>query len=304
MLDRIESASRQPGVTYRLDLAAGDAIFSRIDTWFEQDAGSGRAADPSNGWSVVTGLKINHPILASGEVAEPVPVVRPFDVFYLQADRKRSFVKTLRVPALRALPDDEVAALARRFLEVNGFFRPTPDDRLTLSLVISRMRERMSSEDGPAERQTLYRRVEFGREFRGLEVVNSKQVVDIHPDSLEVLGYRSIRWTPVVLDSAKSEKTISSQELVAKIEARFLATKAKVSGVRSALYETESLLVPVLVVDVDKPFGSSLSGAEGSRLHLPLVRSVSSLEDGADPRAPTAEPRIPEPDSKHLESSQ
>lgn len=265
---------------FRLDVAANRDVFSRVDTWLETNIGTAATAANSRGpWTCWLHTS-NRAWLVADEPDRGVVARAPFDVFVLREAWKRAVAKSLYVPGTQDLPAGEAIALARRFVEGHAFCRLTERDRWGSAIVLSRKRRSLSGGGKKGGEQILQRRVALKREFRGLEVVNSRQVVDLHPDTREVLGYASLRWSPVDEASAVPATGFSASDLSRQIEARLgKGSTAVVSGFRAAYFQTDTQLVPVLVVEVVKPAGKELRASERARLLFPLVRGVRIEED-------------------------
>lgn len=244
----------KPVQVFQLDLKENDRNFNRTDKWFEQYFNFNKATRKQSreGDSVSFKLRLskNMPVPPTREKVTGVAPREPFNVWYTKEPQRRSFMKELRVPSKRSLPDKEVIEIAEGFIKLNNFCKITDNDKLVEPLVISRKRQELKPDVKEIDKFIILQRAEFKRKFYGLEVINSKQIVDIHPDSREILSYKNIRWTPADEASGKSMPYISQQELIAQIDSAFAKSEVeyKVAKVKAGLFQTDKIIFPVLVV--------------------------------------------------------
>jgi hypothetical protein len=244
----------KPMKLYELDLEENNRIFEHIDNWFEKHINLKEATPTQDKQGGRLSFKILGskalPILPPGEKVKGVVPKRPFSVLYIKESQKRSFIKELRVPTKRRLPNKDVIEIGKSFIKSNKFCKLTNDDTFGAPLVISRKRHKLGPDAEQEDELTLFQGVVFKREFFGIEVINSKQIVSIHPDSHEIISYKNVRWTPVNEASGKIMPYISQQEVIAKIESRFAKskTKYKVKKIKAGMYQTDKIIFPVLVI--------------------------------------------------------
>lgn len=283
-----------PVPVYKLDLPENNKNFKHMDKWFSRYIDFGKAERRKDKKSEEEFYRItlseNNPIAAkvSGSGVRPRG---EYEIWYVKEPRSRIFVKEIRVPSKKNLPDADVIALGEDFITGYGFCSITDLDRMHDLVVVSRRRKPLRGDVTESDKETFYHSVEFRREFAGLEVVNSKQSVDIHPDTKEVLAYRSITWTPVDEDSGELKSYISLERLIEDIESAFedKATSFSVIKVEAGMHQTDVRIFPVLVVHARQMPEPRNYSPEEPALILPLIEFT---------KLDTDETSIKEPKSK------
>lgn len=289
--DDIARILENPVPVYKLDLSANNTNFKQMDKWFSRYIDFGKAERRKEKRSDEEFYRIalteNNPIAAK----ESGSGVRPrgeYEIWYVKEPRSRIFVKEIRVPSKKRLPDAEVIDLGERFITGYNLCRITDLDRMHDPVVVSRRRMPLKDNARESDKETFYHSVEFRREFAGLEVVNSKQSVDIHPDTKEVLAYRNITWTPVEEDSGELKSYISLERLIDDIESAFddkdiLFTVVKVEA---GMFQTDVRMFPVLLVHAKETPEPRNYSPEEPALILPLVEFTKLDSDKTSVKEP------------------
>jgi hypothetical protein len=195
-------------------------------------------------------MKANKPIHVNGEKSAGLKAQGPFLAYYVVEPFRRSFTKMLRIPVVETMTDDEAAQTARAFVVQNRLCRITEDDAIGPVEVLSLRRQQLEPDKGLGEKLTLFHRVEFARVFRGLRVFGSKQIVCLHPQSKEILGYKSVDWTPIDQSTQMKAELASADEVVARISKEFDAPDAKyvVREVELGFLQSKGVISPALAV--------------------------------------------------------
>ena len=249
---KITEIMQQPVKVYDLDYAKGDEILKRMDDWASGQLNISGAEIIEYEEGRHTGLHIktaeNIPIAVSGEKTEGVKSKRPFDVFYIKERFSRRFIKDLTVPTTQKLTPEEVKRLGEDFIEGHKFYSKTELDKMGAFDVISRMRRRINIKGDLGEALAICQTAVFKRSFNGLEVFNSKQNVSIHPDSREIISYKSLNWIPVDERSGKEVPYDSSETILERIQVVFSKSPytIKVSDVHLGMYVVNDKIAPAI----------------------------------------------------------
>lgn len=293
---KITGIMQQPIQVYDLDYTEGRRILKRIDDWSnKQLAISGaKRKEYTEGEQSGSHLKLesNIPISVAIEKVVGVKPNRPFDVFYFKKNFDRRFIKDLIVPTTRKLSQEEVERLGKDFIEHNGFHHNTKFDKIGKSKIISHMRRRINKKGGLGEKLVISQIAIFKRIFNGLEVFNSKQIVGIHPNSREILSYKSLNWIPVDERSGKKMVYDSPEKIFKQIESFFSTSPytEKVSDVHLGMYLVNKMIVPAIRLKV-KP---QLNSGEREPIRKTLIVGlVKGLNVGKETKRPIRQPQEP-----------
>ncbi len=279
--NEIGAILRKPAQVYELDAARNKVVFDRIDAQFARQFDFSKATS-KQGRSGIQRYKLlvekNVPIFVTEGTAEGLAPPKAFYARYEKGPQRRAFKKELAVPALRTLDEKTAIALADGWVKKNALCVESDLDAMASPSVASLRRQRLDGVGKPADKMTLLHRVEFKRKVTGLEVINSKQVVELHPTTREVLGYESLNWTPIVATSGKQYPYLSLDETVAQIESQIAKSRAKrrVTSVRAAMFQDEKYVFPVLVVGVESPQGDTTGYVFKGNLVVALVKNIPS----------------------------
>lgn len=283
----------KPMKVFQLDPEENKRNLDLMDKWAEKYINLRKATSRKNkqGDRVTFRLQVrkNLPISPPGEAVEGIDTKSPFYVSYTKEPQKRSFVKEPLVTSRRSLSDKDVIDIGMSFIKENKFCKITDNDKLGTPLVLSRKRYELKSDMKQGDALTISQRVEFKREFFDFEVINSKQIVDIHPDTREIMSYKNIMWTAVDETSGRSMPYISQQEVVAQIDSVFAKSKAKykVIGIKSGMYQTDKIIFPVLVVYTEYQLEEEEGIPEERVLVINLVKGLDLGKEKKEVRRPT-----------------
>lgn len=253
-LEQLDQALSRPVRVYSTDARAGEAILARVDLWAGSQMDLRKAKTSSSRDSTrtiyVATERENRPIWAERGQGKGIVAGQPFLVRYTKEPGKRSFVKDLHVPSQQKLAPSDVSAIARRLVEVSGLSSTTSTDRYGRAQVVSRVRLHSDYRGKVDSSFTLVQRVILKRQISELEVVNSKQVVDVHPASHEILAYKNIDWTPVDEASAEMRPYKTREKLLAQIDSAFagVPTPQLIERIQQCYYQVDSHVLPALAV--------------------------------------------------------
>ncbi len=275
----IAAILQKPRQVYEVDPAKNAAVFDRIDAQFAKHVDSSKATVKEGQPGISRYKRLtekNEPIFTGEGGAQGVTPPGAFYTRYEKGLQRRVFRKEISVPGSQALEDRAAIALADGFIRKNALCLESELDTMADPTVASLRRRGLDSEAKPVAKATILQRVEFKRKVDGLEVINSKQAVALHPTTREVLGYESLNWTPVNVRSGKQYPSLSLQEAVARIESLLARSSAKsrITRVRAAMFQEDRYVFPVLVVSVESPKTDSTEYASRENLVIALAKEL------------------------------
>ena len=251
--DKLKAAVAKPQRVYPLDLAQNQQTFERIDQWagtlidLSQTEPKRIKKERKVYWIETS---VNTPI-ALGKSGKKIEPEKPFRIKYVQMPQKRALVKTLRIPSEKTLSDQTAANIGKEFIATHQFIRVTPQDAIKDQVVVNRRCKPIeSTTQSNPKALTIQQRVIFKRAFNGLEVLNSRQIVDIHPDSGEILAYKSINWTPVEENKGSAAAYKRVKDIVREITKAFEKKPGtvRVDRIKAGMFQTDKRLFPVIAV--------------------------------------------------------
>jgi hypothetical protein len=281
IVEQIQVLLSDQAATYELDTDKNRAVFERIENWvktrMELDPRQ-MTRDKQGDWFCFKELKqVNTPIALDGERAlglEP----SPFHVFYVEEPQRRTFRKEIWEPTATALSDGELRSLAGGFIRDHRFVEETGSDKMANCQILSWKQRAVNEDELTGDSTTVLQRVTFVRTFQGMEVVNSRQIVDIHPETRELIAYKSLEWTPINEESGTLASTISIDEVIRQIREAFSdEPDAVVDHVKRAWIQTTGRLIPVL--EIRKVFDGKTNGASPHNTILVGLVEEMPLED-------------------------
>lgn len=283
----------KPLKVYKLSSKNNEHIFKVIDTFFDKhlDFRDAKEFKSENGLVSTKSLQLSKNIVFLSDKVEKYneQLKEPVTIWYESSPQKRSFQKILRKPSRKSLSSEEVTQLAQKFINMNKFYKETSVDKISYSQVVARKLSRFNEKLKEEDKLTILQRVFFKRNFNGYEVINSKQIVDIHPETQEILSYKSIEWTPVDEASGKSYSYLSKEEIIKHMDNVLGISQNRnvVEEVESVYLQTNMMLIPVLAVS-SKPIGASLENrpSEKRTLLVFLVKDLPKPEKETKLRSP------------------
>lgn len=298
---KIAKILQQPVQVYRVDSDAGMRILIKIDDWVNNRIDLSRAnknkfkKEDHEGFLVK--MEKNAPISASGKNIQGVQPKQAFDVFYIQNSYKRRFVKDVTVPTRKKLSKETVERIGRDFIKHREFCRQTEFDRIGRADVVSRVRQQIKEAGALGEKLILSQDVVFKRYFKGLEVFNSKQTVGIHPESKEILAYKTFNWTPVNEQSGKKMTYEKLDVILKRIENAFEKSPYtfEVTDVSSGMYQAEDMIFPVIRIKAEPQLKE---GEPEPGRKILIVGLVKGLEVGAEKKRSGRRPQSPKEKKK------
>ena len=262
VVEKISHVLSEPVISYRLDEKKNQAVFERITGWVKDQMTldkRNRSEDRQGEWICYREMvRQNQPILLGDEAVRGVEP-SPFHVFYVEENHRRIFRKEMWVPVSESLSDEQVIRLARGFLNGKQFVAESEADRMGDWDVLSWKQQEMKGEKMAGEPLTAVQRATCSRTYQGRTVVNSRQIVEVHPVTKELVGYKSLDWTPVDETSARLEPAASVEEVIRQIGNAFAGERElEIESIAAAWIQTDDRLLPILEIrKVFKP------GAEG-----------------------------------------
>ncbi len=217
----------------------------------------------------------------------------PVRIKYTQEANGRRLVTFFRSPTSIARNKTDVAKIASEFLRKRSFVVETARDRIDGPEVIDR-KTRTWAQNGAVENEaTVFQRAIFARRVDGLEVFNSRQVVDLHPSYPRILAFKTLAWGPLSEDESRPVRVRESEEILDALRKLFPSSSASydVTKVEPGWFQKPSVLIPVVAVSLER---RSQDDDE------PPVRKVLLIPLDADEPIPERQPpsRLPEHGSK------
>jgi transposase-like protein len=294
---QIERIVAEPLRVYQLSPTENAKVFRTIDTFFHQNLGLNKAKQ-IRGKNLQTStrtrrLPTNLLLLTEGIKKVDTGTKESVSIWYETGPQERRFRKDLSKPVLASVPSDEITQQAQRFITQNNFCRITARDKIVDSQVVARKMKRFREKDEADETLTVLQRAIFKRQFNGLRVINSKQVVDIHPQTREILAYKSLKWTPVDATSGKLYPYLSKEKIIAHIDEVLGVSQKrnKIERLGSAYLQTDKLLIPVLLVEAE-PVDVAVQHrpSEKRTLLVSLAQNLPKPEEDTKLRSPKKAP--------------
>ncbi len=258
MLRQIETLTSMTFNLYSLDQAQGEAIYAKIDQWVEGQIPLNDAAQikgkRSSRLTWVKEASQNTPILIGDEKPDTLPAAGPVRIKYVKKPQGRAFVKALRKPKRTSMDKELVAGLARQFIGQNGFVWQTNRDVMGNHLVVNWVCRTEKSPGKKSLKLFVLQRTILKRTLDGLEVLNSRQIVDLHPQSGEILGFKHLNWMPVFEANSKAVETLRGNDVLVAIQQALKPTSQPyvVTAVKAGLYQGDDTIYPVLAVRVER----------------------------------------------------
>jgi hypothetical protein len=284
MVAQIEALTNRPFHLYPVDQAKCEAVFAKVDDWAKSqiplNSGTRVREKRSSRLTWVKETSQNTPIFAAGSKGDGLVPPGPFRIKYVKKPQGRAFVKALRVLHSKGLDKKRVAQLARRFVKRHGFLLQTQVDKLGNHLVVNRVCRTEERRGKKSSKQIVSQRAILKRSLDGLEVFNSRQVVDLHPQSGEILAYKQLHWAPADHAHRQALPPLSRDEVLAAIQQSLRPTNKpyQAIAVRTGMYQTAESLVPVLAVRVERAADQPEQPPLQRVLLVPLVKNLNQPE--------------------------
>lgn len=259
VIDQIKVILKNPVKIYDLDLKENDRVFKHIDKQFDKYLDlrifSCKKKDNEKIIQCSHEVKRNVPIAPPGITVTGIIARKPFKIFYNKEPAARSFFKGLWSPSLKVRSKKVIGELGSRFILHNKLFHETEQDKMLNYIVIAWKSQNIGQNVRDSKKYTLRYRVKYSRQFLGWKVINSKQIVDIHPKSLEILAYKNIDWTPIDNSSGKYKPYVSVSDILDQIHNFFAEDKAeyKIKDVQTVWYQSKRMIFPVIQIKSQRP---------------------------------------------------
>jgi hypothetical protein len=282
---------------YPVDQKRRDEVLQSIDAWVElivpiDEVQPVEETETERTWVWVSRSGV---LIGTGGHVRHDAGLGPVRIKYTQETGGRRLVIFLRSPTSDARNKDDVAKIASEFLRKRGFVVETARDRIDGPEVVDR-KTRSWAQNGAMENETtVLQRVIFGRRVDGLGVFNSRQIVDLHPSSPQILAFKSLAWAPLSEDEARTVRVREPEEILDALRTLFPSSSARsnVTKVESGWVQKPSILLPVVAVSLERR-----SEADDE----PPVRTIVLIPLDADEPIPERQrpSRLPEHGSKSV----
>jgi hypothetical protein len=276
----IQRALADPLPLRKLDAARTQARLGQVDAFFAGYLDLDKATRmPDRHRAGTTNFRVPAlaalPIRADPGREAPRGIDEAGQAWYTRFDVGRSYRTEWRRPAATVLPEAEAGRLAREFLGREGMAVLTEGDELGTPRVLTRTRRLVAGSPEGQRREVLAQRIEFGRIFRGAPVINSRQVVEIHPGTKELLAYRISSWPVVAGGAGEARPYRTLDEVVSDVRAAHAkaAGSFRLLGGRHGYLATREELVPVIALRVERKVPAATAVRE--IFTVPLVKGVS-----------------------------
>lgn len=288
---QISAIVNLPIKAFELDLEENEKRFQNVDSYFSSyinlDHDTALLEKDSQSITIKNPVSKSKPVTFSANKTERNAVFSEAYTWYTKEPQKRIYTKELNIPAKTKLKDDELVSLSMGFILKNQFCKSSRTDSLVVSELLSRKRSQLGTSGTKLKTEVLFQRVMFKRKVLGMEVLNSKLIVDIYPDLKEVIAYKHIRWTPLKEDTGYSIPKINEKEVVDKIRDAKTAAYFEVSDVKAMYYQTETKLVPVLAVHMKSLRDTTNINPIEEILIITLSEEIDSKLPAKNERKPT-----------------
>ena len=210
---------------------------------------------------------------------------KPVRMKYVKKPQGRAFVKALRRPRPKGMDKELVAGVARQFIGQNGFVWETNRDKMGNHLVVNWVSRTEKAPGKKSSKLVVLQRVLLKRTLDGLEVLNSRQIVDFHPRTGEILAFKHLNWVPADEANSKAVQTLRGNEVLAAIQQALKPTKTpyRVTAVKAGLYQGEDSISPVLAVRVERAVENQPEAPLRKVLLVPLINNAN-LQDREEPQ--------------------
>lgn len=290
---QISAIVNLPVKAFELDLEENEKRFQNVDAYFSLfinlDHDPARLEKDSLSITIKNPVSRSKPVTFSDNKIDRNAVSSEAYTWYTLEPQKRIYTKEINIPTKTKLKDDELVRLSKGFILNNQFCKSSRIDSLIVSELLTRKRSQLGTSGTKLRTEVLFQRVMFKRKILGMEVLNSKQIVDIHPDLKEVIAYKHIRWTPVEEDTGYSIPKINEKEVVDKIKEAKANTAGyyEVSDVKARYYQTETKLIPVLSVHIKSIRDTTNINPIEEILIISLSEEIDSKLPAKNERKPT-----------------
>jgi len=277
MYERISSAASASYAYYPADTARHDELLRHIDAWADARIGLNNAREFKGGspqrstW--VIERAVNTPLFPAGEPGRGLSPEQPFRIKYVKKAAGRSFVKSIRMPVSRRMDEEQVIKTGRHFIEAAGFVVTSEADRIGEPMVIARLLDVLQPGSTKPKTLVVLQRAIFSRSLDGLEVFNSRQIVDVHPETGEILAWKGLDWAPAQESGRKAVKALPAEQLLDAIKNAYRDTASTyhVTAVNEGMYQSAEMIFPVLAVTVERQADKSGQRAPKRTLYIPLT---------------------------------
>ena len=182
-----------------------------------------------------------------------VPVIPKEDSSYVWFKRTKdtiTFFQESDRGAKHAAPRERAIEAAKSFLIKNKLIDPDMQSQLNSPIVINHKRSKRNKKNKTIEKEVMSTIVIFRQQIHNHEVFNAKQIIEIYPETGELLSYATVKWNYLKSDSAQHVPYISYSDLIKIINKKLGedADKKTLVNIRLGYYPNGDLLVPAIAV--------------------------------------------------------
>lgn len=281
IMNQIKDILNNPIKTYKLDKNRTLEHLNIIDQWFLRETGLAKVnpvkKKNQNRWEYKRLVKKNSPMLLKISKKQGLKTDKPFTIKYEKEGLERSFRKDIRIPTKKQLPKARVIEIGKTLVLSNKFIKESKHDKMALPLVASWRSHPLKENISEKEKYTILQRVIFKRYFNGKEVINSKIMVDIHPDSEEILSYKHFDWSSIKEESGKIRDYISMDTVMKKIGSAMKGQKGSygIQKVQQKMFQSSGHLIPVLVLKISIGSEDLNKDSRATYLVINLLKDIS-----------------------------
>jgi hypothetical protein len=273
--NQLESILSNPPSAYKLDLEEGNKILNQIDGFFTKNFNLAKVQGvPSkDGQKSSKRIQLSRNVILQPQqvITESSKLKTPITVRYFTEPQGRGFEKKFRDPVSRSLSDSEAFKLAQSFISEHQFTKTTNLDQLIPASVIARKIRTLEPNSDQFRETTVLQRVVLSRQVNQYPVINSRILVDLHPGTKEILGFKTSKWLPVIERKTEEFPLLPKEEILEKIKEGIAGDNAypyKVRSLQAAYYQTEKHLLPVLELELMPTDQARENGATEQRTLL------------------------------------
>jgi len=239
---------------YHIDNKTNMVTFKNIDTYFNANFNLNYTAD-----QIAKGLTENRTLtlksnlqIVDNKINSAIfsPGLTQIQVRYKVGKYERQFIKELRLPVERKLENDKVISISKDFVEKNKFLATNERDKVADIQIFTRKLDAYNDGLQKTGEKFILQRAVFKRKVNNLPVLNSKLIVDIHPQTSEILAFKVFEWGAIDPSSAVEVKYKTKNTILEEVnKALLLDNRAnEITSIDLAYLQLEDFLAPVLKI--------------------------------------------------------
>jgi hypothetical protein len=272
--DTINTHLAQPVSVFTLDTVAAARLDTAIQSWIAGKTGLRTVKVRESRRYPGRVTYALQPIVAEADAdvdsASPEMIIQPIinPIIFRKAVNYFSYRQFPVEPVLTKLVKLDAIKLANDFLVNRKMVELSQQDNHDEGVVREFRRDSDLGDGGAGKQELLMQGVVFSRLFKGNPVINSRILVDLNPDTKEVLGLKHLNWTPVLTQPRVTTLRVvhkSLDDILAALQAkapRMLGRdrRASLSGITPAWFQTDKELLPILLCHITYPHDDHVDG--------------------------------------------